>query len=200
MIVRRDNDRGAEPVQLDEQAQQAVADHRIDVAGGLVGEQQLGPGDHGPGDRRALLLAAGEDRGVGVDALAEADPAEQVGHVVAIIRLALAHDPQGKRHVLPGGQVVEQAEILENDANPAPELGAGARGELGHVLAENENQAPGRPERHEKKAQKRRLAGSRRSGQEVKGPGKHVKGDVAQDFGAGAVAEPHIVKANHPSS
>ena len=76
IIVRRDNDRGAQPVELDEQAQQAVADDRIDVAGGLVGEQELGPPDHGTGDGRTLLLAAGQDFGVGVDAVAEADPAQ----------------------------------------------------------------------------------------------------------------------------
>jgi hypothetical protein len=34
----------------------------------------------------------------------------------------------------------------------------------------------------------------------VKGPGKHVEGDVAQDFGAGAIAQPDIVKANHPGA
>ena len=42
MIVRRDDDRGAEPIELDEQAQQPIGDHRIDVAGRLVGEQKLG--------------------------------------------------------------------------------------------------------------------------------------------------------------
>jgi hypothetical protein len=96
--------------------------------------------------------------------------------------------------------MVEKPEILEHDADPPPQLGAAGGGKLGDILAENENEPPGRPERHEKKAQKRRLSGPRRSGQEVKGPGKHVEGDVAQNLWAGAVAQPHVVKANHPSS
>jgi hypothetical protein len=32
----------------------------VEVAGGLVGEEQRGPGDQRPGDRHPLLLAAGE--------------------------------------------------------------------------------------------------------------------------------------------
>ena len=59
---------------------------------------------------------------------------------------------------------------------------------------------PRRPERHEEQPQKRGLAGARGPGQEVKGPRKHVKGDVAQDFRATAVAQPDIVKADHPCS
>jgi hypothetical protein len=58
MIVGRDDDRRAEPVELDEQAQQAIADDRIDIAGRLVGEQQFGTADHSAGDGRTLLLAA----------------------------------------------------------------------------------------------------------------------------------------------
>ncbi len=83
IIMGGDDDRGAEPVQLDEETQQAVADRRIDVARRLVGEQQLGPRDHGAGDGRALLLAAGQDLRVGVHAVAEPDPADEVGHVLA---------------------------------------------------------------------------------------------------------------------
>ena len=137
-----DDDRGAEPVELDEQPEQAVADGRIDIAGGLVGEQELGPADHGPGDGRALLLAAGQDLGVGVDALAEPDPVQQVGHVVGVVALLLAHDAQGQRHILPGGEVVEQAEILENDADSAPERRPAAGRQIGDILAKNEDQTP----------------------------------------------------------
>ena len=108
----------------------------------------------------------------------------EIGHVLPVIGLLLAHDAQWKRHVLPGGEVVEQAEILENNADPAPERGASACRKLADILAEHENQPSRRSERHEKKPQKRGLAGSRRSGQKVKGPRKHVEGDVAQDFRA----------------
>ena len=58
-------------------------ERRVDVAGRLVGEQQLGPRDQRAGDRGALLLAAGEDRRQHVHAVAEADPAQELDHLGA---------------------------------------------------------------------------------------------------------------------
>src|SRR5262249_54784405 len=58
-VVGGDDDGGAGFVQFDEQAQQAPAECRIDAAGRLIREQQLGAGDHSARDRGALLLAAG---------------------------------------------------------------------------------------------------------------------------------------------
>src|SRR5262245_47966056 len=45
-VVGRDQHRGAGFVELDEQPQQPLRETRIDVAGRLVGEQKLRPGDH----------------------------------------------------------------------------------------------------------------------------------------------------------
>src|SRR5579871_2761562 len=61
-VVRCNHDRGARLVQFDEEPQEAPAQRRVDIAGRLAGEQQLRPRDHGARDRRALLLAAGQDR------------------------------------------------------------------------------------------------------------------------------------------
>src|SRR5579864_37302 len=46
-IVGGDDDRGAGFVQLDEKPEQALSQLGIDVAGRLVRQQELGPGDHG---------------------------------------------------------------------------------------------------------------------------------------------------------
>ena len=73
--------------------------------------------DEGAGDRGALLLAARQDRRQHVHALAEADPFQQLDHVGAIARLLAAAHTQRQRDVLVGRQVVEQAEILEDDAD-----------------------------------------------------------------------------------
>src|SRR3981081_4866317 len=62
-VVGRDDHRGAGLVQFDEQPQQSTPECRIDVAGRLIRQQQLRSLDHGAGDCRALLLAAGQDRG-----------------------------------------------------------------------------------------------------------------------------------------
>src|SRR5262245_5187865 len=56
VIVGSDQDRGAEPVELDEQPQEAARHLRVDVAGRLIGEKELGLVDNRAGDGRALLL------------------------------------------------------------------------------------------------------------------------------------------------
>ena len=47
-------------VELFEQVEDLAAGGAVEVAGRLVGHQQVGVGDDRPGDRHALLLAAGE--------------------------------------------------------------------------------------------------------------------------------------------
>ena len=93
----------------------------IDVAGRLVGEQQLRPRDHRARDRGALLLAARQHRRQRAHAVAEPDPVQQLDHLVAIARLVPAHHPERQRDVLVGGHVVEQPEILEHDADAPPQ-------------------------------------------------------------------------------
>ena len=44
----------------------------VDVAGGLVGQEDVGPVDHRAGDRQPLLLASREGRRHGVHAVAQA--------------------------------------------------------------------------------------------------------------------------------
>ena len=57
-------------------------------------------------------------------AVAEPDPLQQVGHVLLVVGDALAGDAQRHGHVFPGGHVVEQAEVLEHDADAAAQLRA----------------------------------------------------------------------------
>ena len=120
-VVGGDDDRGAGFVQFDEQPQQAARQRGVDVAGRLVGEQQFGPHDQRAGDRRALLLAAGEHRRQGVHAIAEADPAQELDDFGAIAAFVAAHHPQRQRDVFVGREMVEQPKVLEHDADSPPE-------------------------------------------------------------------------------
>src|SRR5206468_2494618 len=61
-VVRGNDDRRAGLVELDEQAQQALPQVRVDVAGRLVGQQKLRPCDHRARNCGALLLPAREHR------------------------------------------------------------------------------------------------------------------------------------------
>jgi len=74
MVMGGDQHGGAEAIELDEEAQEAAGHLRVDVAGGLVRQQELGLADHGAGDRRPLLLAARQHRRIGVHTIAETDP------------------------------------------------------------------------------------------------------------------------------
>src|SRR4029077_20220044 len=166
-IVGGDDHGGARFVELDEQPQQALAEIGIDIAGGLVGEQELRPRDHRARDRRALLLAAGEDRRQRAHALAEPDPLQQLDHLGAVFGFVLAEDAQRQRHVLVGGHVVEQAKILEHQADAAAQGGAAVLGQRRRILVEHGDEAPGRLERQEQHAQQRGLAGAGGAGEKL---------------------------------
>src|SRR6266853_1677206 len=59
-VVGGDDNRGAGFIQLDEQPEKALRQLRIHIAGRLIRQQELRPGDHGASDGGALLPAAGE--------------------------------------------------------------------------------------------------------------------------------------------
>ena len=60
-------------VELFEQLEDLAAGGAVEIAGRLVGDQQVGVGDDGPGDGDALLLAAGELARVMMLAAGQAD-------------------------------------------------------------------------------------------------------------------------------
>ena len=69
-------------------------------------------------------------------AVAEAHPLQQVGHVLLVVGHALAGHAQRHGDVLPRRHVVEQAEVLEHDADAAAQLGALGGGYAADVLAQ----------------------------------------------------------------
>ena len=83
-IVRHQHQRGAGvAIQPEEHLDDRPAGLRIEIAGGLVGEENLRPVDEGPGERDALLLAAGKLERVMLEPVAQADPREQLGGLAA---------------------------------------------------------------------------------------------------------------------
>jgi hypothetical protein len=92
--------------------------------------------------------------------------------------------------------MVQQAEVLKDDADAPPEIRALTRRILGDISSEKIDEAARWPERHEQHAQKRRLSRAGRSGEEVKRAGMQVKIYVAQDFLASPVTETDILESN----
>src|SRR6516162_7282502 len=103
--------------------------------------------------------------------------------------LAAADHTQRQRHVLEGGKVVEQPEILEHDADAPAQNGKRILAEHRGVVVEQGDQAAGRLERKEQQAQQRGLAGSRWAAEELKRMRRNLEGEVAQDFGPQSVAQ-----------
>src|SRR5262245_44524315 len=148
-VVRGDDDGGSRLVEFDEEAQQAFGQRRIDIAGRLVGEQQLRPADDGARDRGTLLLAARQDRRQRPHAVAEPDPVQQLGNLVAVAVLAAAQNAQRQSHVLERRHVVEQAEILEDDADAAAQGGQRVLAQAADVMTEQADEAAAGLERDE---------------------------------------------------
>ena len=108
-----------------EQLQHLGARPGVEVAGGLVGEDDARAAHQRPGDRHALLLAAGELVGL-VARAGRARPTVAItwsNHAWSGLR---AGDGQRERDVLLGGQRRHQVERLEDEAD----LVAAQQGEL----------------------------------------------------------------------
>ena len=135
----------------------------IDVAGRLVGEQHLGPRDHRARDRGALLLAAREHRRQRTTCGRRGRPSEQLGDFVAVALFVPADHLSGSATLSIGREVIEQAEVLEHDADAAAQHRQRVLAQRRGVVIEQADQAARRPQRQEQQAQQRRLAGAGRA-------------------------------------
>ena len=94
----------------------------IEIAGGLVGQDDLRSVDQCAGDRDALQFAAGQFARHARAALAETDGGEHRAHFLLRRRIGDADERQRQRDVLPDGQVRQHVEGLEDEAHlHAPE-------------------------------------------------------------------------------
>src|SRR5580704_4968857 len=119
VVVGDDHDGRAVPVQLAEQVQEGGAGGGVQVAGRLVGHDQGGPADQGPGDGGALLLAAGQLVRPVPGAVAEPDPLDGRRGQPAALGGPPAPVEQTGGDVVEHGQPVEQEELLEDEAKAA---------------------------------------------------------------------------------
>ena len=174
-VVRRDeaavvgdDDEGgvALGLQAAEDAVDLVAGAGIELAGGLVGEEQDRVLHEGAGDGDSLLFAAGKLVGAVVEAVAEADGGEQLDG----LDLHLGGDAAGEERdedVLDRGEVADEVEGLEDEADLVAAigilLGFGHRRE---VAALDDDLAGGGAVEGAEEVEERTLARSRRADDE----------------------------------
>ena len=113
-VVRDHHDGASLAMQFAQQAQDDLFVDRIQIAGGLVGQNDFRIVDQGARDAHPLLLAAGELGGQMPGAVFQAHVGQRrerlllVGHAVKVLR---QHD------VFERGQVRNQVELLEDEAD-----------------------------------------------------------------------------------
>ncbi len=103
---------------------------------------------------------------------------------------------QRQRDVLIGRQMVEQAKILEDDADAAAQIGDRILAEARGVAVEQADEAARRLQRQQDETQQGRLAGARRAGEELKRLRPDLETDVLQDFSSHSVSQTDIFKSD----
>jgi hypothetical protein len=93
--------------------------------------------------------------------------------------------------------MIEESEILEDNADAAPKMGAVLFAECRRVMFEHADQAAGWPQRHQHKPEQGCLAGPRRPSEELKGMVLDSEIEVAQHLAAETIAQPDILELNH---
>ncbi len=135
---------GAELIYLLQEIDDLPAVEGIQVPGGLVRDDDLRPVDHGPGDRHPLFLAAGKLVGKVAHLIRKSHHIEHLGHQFRYLPLGPAGHFERESHVLIGGLVGQEPEILENYADMPPQARQFVVPELVHlVLAEEYPPAAG---------------------------------------------------------
>src|SRR5579872_2957640 len=123
---------GAEP---GEQVEDVGGVGGVEVAGGLVGQQQCGGVDQGAGDGDALLFAAGHPGRQRAFASGQADGGQQLPGPAALVPPGAIRKDRCD-DVVQDGQPGQQVITLEDEADGAPVVGLGGgaqRGDLGAV-------------------------------------------------------------------
>ena len=168
-----------------------VAD--VEVPGGLVGEDHARPDDERPGDRDALLLAAGEMGGEMRGAIGEADLLEQCQRSFTQLRRAYPYRCESRLDVFERGQGRDQVELLEDEAERLEaELCQLAVTENGEVASLEDDVAGARTVERTEQLQQGRLAGSTRALERHELAGLDLQIDAADslDRGGASLEEP----------
>jgi len=180
VVVGGHHHRGPRAVDAVEQLHDAHGGGRVEVAGGLVGDQDHRPVHECARDRDALLLATGELVRHPVALAVQAHQLEGLRDDRADLRAGLADHLESERDVLVDGLVRQQPEVLEHRADLAAQPRHLPAGEAVDLLAGDVHPARGRSRLAQHQPQGRGLAGPRSADQEDELALLDVDGDVVE--------------------
>src|SRR5690606_8891741 len=142
-VVGDHDDSRARPVDTIKNAHDLDRRIGVEVTGRLIGKQNQRPVDESAGHRYPLLLTTGELVRVSMLLAAEAHQLQHLGYDSARHRLGLPNHLERECDVFVGGAVGQQAEVLEDAPDRAPELRHSPRPKRGHVPVVDEHLALG---------------------------------------------------------
>jgi hypothetical protein len=168
-------------LQVQQQPAYLIGAGPVEVAGGLVGQEQRGGLDQRPGQRRPLPLAAGEFGRPILQPLAQAHAIQQHPRPVERRRRGGAGGHGGQQHVFQHGALRQQVMLLEDEADlPIAKGGQLRLGQLERVQAvERHPPAAGRLQGAQH-AQQGALAGAAGADNRQVLPALHGQRDIAE--------------------
>ena len=200
MLVRHNEHRGAHRVDLTQQVKNLVGELGVDVARRLVRNDDLGIVDQCARQTDALLLAARQLGGLVLHFVLQADQIEHIGHALFDGGSALADRTHGKRHVVKDVHLVDQAEVLKDDAHMAAKIRHMALFQAGKLVAVDGDFARGRDLLTHNQLEKGAFARARSAHDEHELALVDVQGDVVQRIGAVGIGFGYVFKINHSNS
>ena len=194
-VMRGHDDGGAGAVDGVQHFHDAQRSGRVEVAGGLVGQQNLRVIHVGAGDGHTLLLATGELMRIVLFLAGESHGIQHLGHQRFDGGPPRADHLKGERHVLPYGFVIEQLVILEHEAQRTAVLRHLTVGDAPQIVAGHANLAAGGLLLAQQQAQERGLAGAGRTHKEHEITAFDIEVDaVKRRSGAFGIDLGHIVQ------
>jgi len=195
-IVGGDHQRHPHVVEALEQAHDLQGELRIQVARGLIGDQQGRTTDDRPGDADALLLAAGQRLGHLFLPAQETHLIECRAHAPADLPRAGARDDQRQGHVVEYVAIEQQLVILEDHADVAPVTGYATPPHLREILVVHDDAPAGGTLDQRDQLQERALACAGMARDEDHLAIVHVQRESLQRV-VTAVALGDILQVNH---
>src|SRR5829696_2032813 len=196
-VVGRNKHRGADAVDPVQELHDAHACVRVEVAGRLVGDEYRRLGDEGAGDADPLLLATRELTRIRALLAPEADELQDLGHPRADGPPLLARDLHRVGHVLGGGLVGKELEVLEHTAYVPAVLGHVPARDGRELRAVHADRPAGRLHLLENKTHHRRLAGTAGPDEKDKLPGFDAEVHVLQGHDVPAVDLGYVFEVDH---
>ena len=194
VLVGDHEHRGAPAVDLAEQVHNLEGQGGVDIPGGLVRHDHAGVVHQGPGQTHPLLLAAGELGGIVLRLVLQPHQAEDVRHPGLDGPGGSSHHPHSEGHVVVDRHVVDEAEVLEDDAHLPADVGDLPLADVGHVHPVHNHLAGVGALLTHNQLEESALAGAGRAHDKHKLPFFHGEVDVVQGLGAVVVHFRYIAK------